>query len=60
LARKYLAEDRHSLGQVADLLGFVDQSNFFRACKRWFGLPPGKYRSQMADVQAGAPNIPRN
>lgn len=49
LARKYLIEDRHSLGQVADLLGFVDQSNFFRACKRWFGLPPGQYRQRFGD-----------
>ena len=47
LARKYLTEDRHSLGQVADMLGFVDQSNFFRACKRWFGLPPGQYRQRL-------------
>jgi AraC-like DNA-binding protein len=47
LARKYLTEDRHSLGQVADKLGFVDQSNFFRACKRWFGLPPGQYRQRL-------------
>lgn len=47
LARKYLADEHYSLGQVADLLGFVDQSNFFRACKRWFGLPPGQYRQRL-------------
>lgn len=47
LARKYLAEDRYSLGQVADMLGFVDPSNFFRACRRWFGLPPGQYRQRL-------------
>ncbi|MCY1169594.1 hypothetical protein D9M73_96390 [compost metagenome] len=46
LARKYLTEEHHSLGQVADMLGFVDQSNFFRACKRWFDLPPGQYRQR--------------
>ena len=46
LARKYLTENRLSLGEVASLLGFGDQSNFFRACKRWFGLPPGQYRQQ--------------
>ena len=28
-------------GEVADLLGFADQSNLFRACRRWFGMPPG-------------------
>ena len=31
LARQYLAEDRHTLTDVADLLGYVDRSNFFRA-----------------------------
>jgi AraC-like DNA-binding protein len=47
LARKYLADGHYSLGQVADLLGFVDRSNFFRACKRWFGVPPGQYRQRL-------------
>jgi AraC-like DNA-binding protein len=42
LARKYLADARYSLGEVAHLLGFGDASNFFRACKRWFGPPPGQ------------------
>jgi AraC-like DNA-binding protein len=49
LARKYLAEERYALTQIADLLGFVDQSNFFRACKRWFGQPPGQYRKHLAE-----------
>jgi AraC-like DNA-binding protein len=48
LARKYLADENHSLCEVADLLGFVDQSNFFRAFKRWFGVPPGQYRKRLA------------
>lgn len=47
LAQKYLADRRHTLTDVADLLGFVDSSNFFRACKRWFGLPPAQYRAQL-------------
>ena len=47
LASKYLADAQYSLGQVADLLGFVDQSNFFRACKRWFGVPPGQHRQRL-------------
>ncbi|RZI92803.1 MAG: AraC family transcriptional regulator, partial [Variovorax sp.] len=29
------------------LLGFVDSSNFFRACKRWFGVTPAQYRSRL-------------
>ena len=54
LARKYLADGRYSLQQVADLLGFGDSSNFFRACRRWFGMPPGQYREQLADSQSAA------
>lgn len=49
LARKYLADPRYSLQQVADELGFGDASNFFRACKRWFGMPPGQYREQLTE-----------
>jgi len=47
LARKYLADPRHALGQVAHLLGFADQSNFFRACRRWFNAAPGHVREQL-------------
>ncbi|RRH90675.1 AraC family transcriptional regulator [Variovorax beijingensis] len=52
LAQQYLAEDRHTLTDVADMLGFVDSSNFFRACKRWFGLPPAQYRARIWDTPA--------
>ncbi|MGZ5784972.1 MAG: AraC family transcriptional regulator [Ramlibacter sp.] len=54
LARKYLADEHYSLGQIADLLGFVDQSNFFRATKRWFGMPPGQYRQKLMAAEPGA------
>ena len=54
LARKYLADPRRNLTEVADLLGFADQSNMFRACKRWFGMPPGQYRAQLQQP-GGAP-----
>lgn len=47
LAQQYLADQRYTLTEVADLLGFVDSSNFFRACRRWFGVPPGQYRVRM-------------
>ncbi|WP_198969120.1 AraC family transcriptional regulator [Xylophilus sp. ASV27] len=47
LAQQYLGEPRRSLAEVADLLGFMDQSNLFRACRRWFGMPPGQYRQQL-------------
>lgn len=47
LARQYLADKRLSLAEVSDLLGFVDQSNFHRASKRWFGMAPGQVRGQL-------------
>lgn len=46
LAQQYLNHLHLSLAQAAYLLGFSEQSSFFRACKRWFGLPPGEYRRQ--------------
>jgi len=46
LAQKYLRKPRNSLRHVAELLGFEDQSNLFRACKRWFGESPGRYRAR--------------
>jgi len=51
LARKYLADHRFALGQVAYMLGFADQSNLFRACKRWFGVPPAQLRERMSAPQ---------
>jgi AraC-like DNA-binding protein len=47
LAEQYLGRLHLSLGQAAYLLGFADQSSFFRACRRWFDLSPGQYRSQL-------------
>ena len=48
LAQQYLRKPRSSVKQVAQLLGFEDQSNFFRACKRWFGESPARYRARFA------------
>jgi AraC-like DNA-binding protein len=47
LADQYLGRLHLSLGQAAYLLGFSDQSSFFRACRRWFNLSPGQYRHQL-------------
>ena len=47
LAEQYLGRLQLSLAQAAYLLGFADQSSFFRACRRWFDLSPGQYRSQL-------------
>ncbi len=44
LARGHFEQGHLSLAHVAYLLGFNDQSSFFRASKRWFGMTPQRYR----------------
>lgn len=52
LAQRYLREPgSNSLSRVAERLGFEDQSNLFRACKRWFGESPGRYRARFGRSQ---------
>ena len=51
LAQDYLAKPKMSLAEVAYLLGFSDQSAFFRACKRWFDASPGQFRASMCASQ---------
>lgn len=48
LAQQYLRQPGHPLKRVAEQLGFEDPSNFFRACRRWFGVSPACYRGRFA------------
>ncbi|MGJ7512053.1 AraC family transcriptional regulator [Variovorax sp. GT1P44] len=43
-ALRYLRETDLPLGQLADILGFSEQSAMTRSCRRWFGLPPSALR----------------
>jgi AraC-like DNA-binding protein len=54
LAQQYLGRRNLSLAQVAYLVGLSDQSNFFRASKRWFDLSPGQYRARAEQGRAQA------
>jgi AraC-like DNA-binding protein len=52
LAQNFLARPNMTLAEVAYLLGFADQSAFFRACKRWFDSSPGQYRARLGGAGA--------
>src|SRR3974390_612766 len=55
LADQYLGRLHLSLGQAAYLLGFADQRSFFRACRRWFHVSPGQYRSRLSRLSVEQP-----
>lgn len=44
-ARQLLLQPSLSLGQIAQLLGYAEQSVLTRACQRWFGCAPRHLRS---------------
>lgn len=45
LAKSHLAEKRLSLDEIADRLGYGEQTSFGRAFKRWTGLTPQQFRA---------------
>jgi AraC-like DNA-binding protein len=47
LAQHYLSQRNLSLADTAYMLGFSDQSSFFRAVRRWFGVSPRHYRIRL-------------
>jgi AraC-like DNA-binding protein len=47
LAQQYLGQTDASLADATYLLGFGDRSSFFRACRRWFGTSPRRYRIRL-------------
>lgn len=44
LARAHLADRRLSLDEIADRLGYGEQTSFGRAFKRWTGMTPQQFR----------------
>ena len=44
-ARKYMADDRYSVTDVAFMLGYSDVSAFSRAFRVWFGKSPSEFRA---------------
>jgi AraC-like DNA-binding protein len=47
MALQYLRDRRHSLAEIAFLVGFSDQANFTRAFRRWTGRTPRALRGDM-------------
>ena len=45
-SKKYLADEKISLGEIAVKLGFTDQSYFTKVFKKYEDITPGKYRKQ--------------
>jgi AraC-like DNA-binding protein len=52
-ALHYLRETKVPLGQLADLLGFSEQSAMTRSCRRWFGVPPSALRQDATGSASG-------
>lgn len=48
MAVDYLLHSGMSVASIAYRLGYQDPSNFGRAFKSWFGVPPGSYRSRVS------------
>lgn len=49
-SKLYLHRSNMSLSEIAHLVGFDDQSYFTRIFKRQVGIPPGKYRTNNANI----------
>jgi AraC-like DNA-binding protein len=60
-AETLLKNPAFDVAEVSHRLGYGDPANFGRACRRWFGMAPGRYRRlhapepRHADVMAGGP-----
>jgi AraC-like DNA-binding protein len=46
LVADYLVNTDASLTQVAAMLGYGDQAAFNNAFRRWYGMPPGRWRGE--------------
>lgn len=51
-SRQLLAQPQLGLAEIAQLLGYSDQSVLTRAVQRWFGNPPNALRKRLATAAA--------
>lgn len=54
MASRYLHDSSIGISQLADLLGYSDQSAFSRAFQRWHGQSPNQWRKQQSANQVSA------
>ncbi len=47
LSKRFMADDKLNLTEVAFLLGYSEQSSFTSAFKLWHGCTPGRYRESL-------------
>jgi AraC-like DNA-binding protein len=47
LARRYVADPRYSITEVAFMLGYAETSAFSRAFRKWFGKSPSTARDHL-------------
>ena len=48
LAEQYIADKNMPLAEISYMLGFADQSSFFRAFKKWTGDSPSQFRESLS------------
>lgn len=60
LADRYLRTMAMPLAQLANVLGYSEQSSFSRSCRRWFGCSPQAHRAATAQSlsTAGGVQVP--
>ncbi len=47
LAVHYMHREELSIDAIAAVMGFQDNSAFYRSFKKWTGISPGQYRLQL-------------
>lgn len=56
-ARSYLRDGKLSVDAIATLLNYHDSANFRRAFKRWYGMPPDRYRLEAEQQLPSGPHL---
>lgn len=59
LSLSYLSDPGLSLAQISYLLGYSEPSAFSAAFRRWFGVPPGRYREEKGKCRTFPPSTGR-